>query len=146
MKTLYPSIQKISALVMAIAIAGSVNAQKGDYALNSRSTTSYSAQPNVVAGPVIRIMARSANKIVLKWTPFSEGVSHYVLERSADGRRFEEAGLFFTGEWGNEPVYTYTDKLRRAYAGPVFYRLRVVGQDGSELYTTVTIADPLMEN
>lgn len=131
---------------MAIVIAGVVNAQKGEYALNSRSTASYSAQPNMLAGPVVRIMARSANKIVLKWAPFSEGVSHYVLERSPDGRRFEEVGLFFTGEWGNEPIYTYTDKFRRAYAGPVFYRLRVVGLDGSEVYTTVSIAEPLMEN
>jgi hypothetical protein len=146
MKTLYPSIQKISALLMAVAIVGAVNAQQGEYALNTRSTASYTTQPNKLAGPVVRIMARSANKIVLKWAPFSEGVSHYVLERSPDGRRFEEVGHFFSGEWGNEPVYTYTDKFRRAYAGPVFYRLRVVGMDGSEVYTTVTIAEPVMEH
>ena len=143
MKTLYPTIQKIPVVLLAILVAATANAQKGDYATNSRSTASYSTPTNVIAGPVIRVRARSANKIVLSWAPFSEGVSHYVLERSPDGRHFEEAGLFFTGEWGNEPAYVYTDKLRHADEGPVFYRLRIVGQDGSELYSTVSIAEPI---
>lgn len=144
MKTLYPTIQKIPVVLVAILVAATANAQKGDYATNSRSTVSYSTQTSVIAGPVVMVKARSANKIVLSWAPFAEGVSHYVLERSPDGRHFEEAGLFFTGEWGNEPMYVYTDKLRRAYAGPVYYRLRVVGQDGSEMYTTVSIAEAIV--
>nr|MBA4168129.1 hypothetical protein [Chitinophagaceae bacterium] len=78
-------------------------------------------------------------KILLTWMPVKGGVSHYVLERSLDGRTFEEQGLFFTGDWESEAEYTYLEKLHRPNAGPLFYRLRVVGVDGSVIYTPVTI-------
>ena len=71
--------------------------------------------------------------------PMGSGVSHYVLERSFDGRTFEEQGLFFTGDWDAETEYSYVEKLRKPAAGPLFYRLRVVGVDGSVVYTPVTI-------
>jgi hypothetical protein len=93
-----------------------------------------------VLGAVIKIMARNDTKVMLSWAPFSEGVSHYTLERSFDGRHYEEAGVFFTGEWGNEPVYKYIDKLRRPYAGTVYYRLRVTGVDGTQAYTAASIS------
>lgn len=138
MRTSYP-LSKFSTLLLACLVTGSLQAQQGDYAVNSKSTITYAPVANTI-GPAVQIMARSEKKIMLSWAPFGEGVSHYVLERSADGRHYEEAGLFFTGEWLNEPRYVYADKLKRPYAGPLFYRLRVVGLNGSEVYSSASIS------
>jgi len=128
-------------MLLALLIAGSLHAQKADYAVHSTTTSSYSTT-NIRIGAVIQIRARSERQAMLHWAPFREGVSHYVLERSIDGRQYAEAGVFFTGEWGNEPDYFFTDKFGRPYTGPLFYRLRVVGVDGSEVYSLPSICEP----
>ncbi len=140
MKTLYPTIQTISALLIAFIVTQQANAQQGDYAILSTNAAT-PAPRMIMAGPVVKIQARSDRKIILRWAPFKGAVSHYVLERSGDGRHYEEAGVFFTGESDNEPVYTYADKLRRTYAGPLFYRLKVVGLDGTEVYTSSSVSE-----
>lgn len=140
MKTLYPSLQKISAFLIAFIICGAVNAQDKDYAANTKQRTSFSLNDCFESvEPVVKVRSRTDKKIVLNWAPFKGGVSHYILERSTDGRSFQEVGLLFTGDDSEEPVYVFTDKLRSSYAGPLFYRLRVAGLDGSEIYTPVTI-------
>lgn len=139
MKTLRPSFKKVSIFLLALTVTITVNAQKDGYATTAKTNTVLTDNENPKAGPLVKIMARSDKKIILNWAPFSEGVSHYVLERSVDGRNYEEAAVFFTGEWGNEPGYVYTDKFKQSYTGPLFYRLRVVGLDGSELYSAASI-------
>jgi hypothetical protein len=134
MKTLIPTL-------LAILIIGTAQAQKDSYASFSTKKISpdYSAVNSEKNEPYIKIQGRTDRKIVLSWAPFAGGVSHYVLERSMDGRTFEEAGIFFTGDWDNEQEYFYTEKFHKPYSGPLFYRLRVVGVEGSVIYTPVTI-------
>jgi hypothetical protein len=134
MKTLIPTL-------IAILVIGTTQAQEASYAslTKEKTTSNYSAARSEVNEPYIKIKGRTDRKILLNWAPFKGAVSHYVLERSTDGHTYEEAGLFFTGDWDNEPEYFYTDKFRKPYAGPLFYRLRVVGQEGSVIYTPVTI-------
>ncbi len=137
MKTLYPTL-------IAILIIGTVaNAQNVSYAINAaeQTKTSYSIAPSESDAPFIKVRARTDKKILLTWMPFQGAVSHYVLERSTDGRSYQESGIFFTGDWQTEPAYFFTDKFHKAYAGPLYYRLRVVGLDGSVIYTPVTLLD-----
>lgn len=139
MKTLIP-------VFLAILAIGTTKAQDASYASLSKDNTSsssgYSVSRPQVNEPYIKITARTQTKIMLTWSPFKGAVSHYVLERSTDGHIFEEAGVLFTGDWETEPDYFYADKFRKPYAGPLFYRLRVVGLEGSVIYTPVTILNP----
>ena len=141
MNSLYPEVRKIYILLLAVVIAGSTQAQKGDYATNSHSKKSIGQNELPRVSAAVFIGPRTEHQIMLRWAPFGGGVSHYVLERSADGKNYVEAGVFFTGEWTEEPEYIYTDKFRKAYSGPLFYRLRVVGLDGTEVYTFPSKSD-----
>lgn len=114
-------------------------AQTGDLARSTHTKSTYSNARTGHIGPAIKVKGRSEKKVLLNWSPFSGAVSHYVLERSLDGRNYQEAGVLFTGDWEEEPEYFFTDKLRRSYAGPLYYRLRVVGLDGTEIYTVPSI-------
>ncbi len=141
MKQLYRPIQHIAAILVIAVCTNSLQAQEGANALakGKAVTHVFTDHKGSVVEPFIKVKARTDRKILLSWEPFSGAVSHYVLERSPDGRQFEEAGLFFTGDWSEEPVYNYADTFRKPYLGPIFYRLRVVGLDGSEIYTPATV-------
>lgn len=148
MLTLYPRLSQLSILVAGMFVSMAAVAQEG-YATNIKNSGSVEYSTARVATkavePVVKVKGRTANMIILNWIPFQGEVSHYVLERSSDGRNFYEAGLLFTGERSeNEPEYYYTDKFRKPYAGPLYYRLRVVGLDGGELYTPVTVLNPVL--
>ena len=89
--------------------------------------------------PVVKIKNRSDKNVNLIWPAFTGDVSQYVLERSTDARRFQEVSVVVAMFGSNEePVYEFTDRFRSAYAGPLYYRLRVEGLDGSFVYTPVT--------
>jgi hypothetical protein len=135
MKTLIPTL-------IAILVIGTTQAQEASYASLTKEKATYSAVHSEPSAPYIKIKARTDRKILLTWAPIPGGVSHYVLERSFDGHTFEEQGLFFTGDWVEQSEYSYVEKLRRPIAGPLFYRLRVVGVDGTVIYTPVTIINP----
>lgn len=141
MKTLLQTRLKILSLFIALIITGTLCAQERSYAVAvKRNTPAHDISTRVVIiDPVVKIRARSDKKVTLSWAPYRGEVSHYVLERSTDGRSFTEVGLLFTGDSSNEPVYSYDDKFKSAYKGPLFYRLRVVGLDESEIYTPLTV-------
>ena len=135
----YPKNKAVKLLALALLVAGTLQAQQAaSYAANKSSPGANTVR-RVDAS--ISIMARSEKKIMLGWMSFEGAVSHYVLERSANGRLFEEAAVFFTGEWGQEPAYTYTDHFKRSVEGLLYYRLRVIGLDGSEVYTQPTLSE-----
>jgi hypothetical protein len=72
------------------------------------------------------------NKADLTWKTVAESnVSHFVVEKSFDGKEFNQAGIVFAR--GNETditVYTFTDVLDTDKAGVVYYRIRSVDIDG----------------
>jgi hypothetical protein len=85
--------------------------------------------------PVVKVKNRSEKNVDLSWQAFTGDVSQYVLERSIDARRFQEIIVFVTVLSNDEPAYEFTDRFRSAYTGPLYYRLRVEGLDGSVVYT-----------
>ena len=138
---LYPSIPKIFAFTIAFFAVVVVSAQNEDIAALTKLTVShqYSTAKKEVKESVVKVKTRTSSKVLLTWAPFNGAVSHYVLERSTNGYNYYEAGILFTGESANEPEYIFTDNLRVSYNGPLYYRLRVVGLDESEIITPVTI-------
>ncbi|MBB6609760.1 T9SS type A sorting domain-containing protein [Pontibacter sp. Tf4] len=111
---------------------------------------SRSLQPNICNRPLIVLKEDRACEItvlegeftpeanvLLTWETSSEAdISRYVIERSADGRNFEDIG---TVPASAANTFTDTDPL----PGTSYYRLRVVYKNGEEKYSDdVLIIDP----
>ncbi|MBL7697645.1 MAG: hypothetical protein JNK79_05785 [Chitinophagaceae bacterium] len=95
------------------------------------------AQSKIV-DPVVKVKGRSDKMVSLVWKAYTGDVSQYVLERSTDGKKFVEVSAFFTLS-NDEPYYEFDDRFKSSYPGPLYYRLRVEGQDGGMIYAPVTI-------
>lgn len=80
-------------------------------------------------------------KVDLKWTTASEiNLSHFVIERSTDGRNYSDAAVVFS--YGSESAktnYSFTDNLGNLNTGVFYYRIRSVDNDGKETYSEVRI-------
>ncbi|MEL6863409.1 MAG: PKD domain-containing protein [Bacteroidota bacterium] len=88
-------------------------------------------------------LARSIN--LLEWSTASEtNSSHFVLERSKDGRTFEEVTKVAAAGFTNEQQF-YQFEDRQAHAGINYYRLNQVDMDGRSSYSNVIILEYLDE-
>ena len=108
------------------------------------STFQNAAAPDI--DTVVSVKESTGTKLMLTWTIDPQRkVSHFILERSNDGKLYNEAALVFTGDedTGN---YDYSEKIKRADTGVVFYRLKAVDKEGKFSYplvkATVTDAVP----
>ncbi len=64
--------------------------------------------------------------VTLSWTGHEENFSHYILQRSTDGKTFTDlATVFATGNQGTAS-YKYKDAHVSSATGSLFYRLRLV--------------------
>ena len=81
----------------------------------------------------------SVNKgvVTLKWVTASESnSSHFIVERSLDGSRFDFVGKTESaGTTTNTQVYSLEDT--RSIAGKTYYRLKQVDLDGTYTYSNV---------
>ena len=67
-------------------------------------------------------------------------VSHFVIEKSFDGKTYTDAGVLFTD--GNSNVrrdYSFKDELKNSTSGLVYYRLKTVDLDGKYTQSVVRI-------
>jgi len=87
------------------------------------------------------IATLSNNKVDLEWITASEtNVSHYVIEKSTDGKSFRDAGTVFAfGNTTSDAGYTFSDKLKFYTPGLIYYRLRIVDTDGTSELSSVRI-------
>ncbi len=82
------------------------------------------------------------NKVDLNWVTVTEkNVSHFMIEKSSDGKNFSEAGLVFAIGNSTEAIkYYFGDKnINTAKAGVIYYRLRSVDMDGTFEYSVIRI-------
>lgn len=81
------------------------------------------------------------NKVDLSWSTAIEiNASHFVIERSFDGKNFSDVGLLFA--FGNTDItqnYKFTDNINAAEKTIIYYRLRQVDADGKVEYSAVRI-------
>ena len=68
----------------------------------------------------------------LKWTTVNEvNVSHFIVERSVDGKNFSDAGLVFAyGNTSEKKQYSLPDNIGHITSGVIYYRLRSFDIDG----------------
>ncbi|MBL0152161.1 MAG: T9SS type A sorting domain-containing protein [Chitinophagaceae bacterium] len=81
------------------------------------------------------------NKVDLRWTTAAEvNFSHFVVEKSTDGKNFNDAGLVFaTGGVATNSNYMLSDNLGTNPATVIYYRLRSVDLDGESDYSETRI-------
>jgi hypothetical protein len=81
------------------------------------------------------------NKVDLKWTTATEiNASHFVIEKSLDGRTFSDAGtVFAAGNTTSVQHYTFSDNLIPTTKTVIYYRLRQVDLDGRTDYSATRI-------
>lgn len=88
---------------------------------------------------------KSGNDVVLDWkTAQEKNISHYVVERSANSRDFTAAGSLKARQGGGiEPLdYSWTDADILKQGNNWYYRLSMVHEDGSVIYSpTIRIQD-----
>jgi hypothetical protein len=84
---------------------------------------------------------KNGSEAVLNWsTDVEENVSHFVVEKSLNGRDFTEAGVVFTA--GNSNLrreYSFKDDLKAITGGLVYYRLKIVDMDGKYEHSATRI-------
>ena len=84
------------------------------------------------------------NKVDLKWSTHSDkDVSHFSIEKSTDGKNYNQAGIVFAfGNTSETMNYPFTDKnINANQAGVIYYRLSSVDINGkSELLQVKTIS------
>jgi len=121
---------------------GQVHSGAGDR-MNSIwfKTFAYSAATLIMPVKLESFNAVLQNKqVLLNWATTEElNVSHFVIERSANGINYDEAAILFTE--GNAQVlrnYQYKDALN-GNTGILYYRLRIVDLDGKETFSPVRL-------
>lgn len=82
------------------------------------------------------------NQADLKWVSSSEkDVSHYVVQKSTDGKNFSDAGVVMAaGNSTDNITYTFTDKtIDTDHEGVTYYRLRSVDIDAKSQLSEVRV-------
>jgi hypothetical protein len=84
---------------------------------------------------------KSSNQVLLNWiTDIEKDVSHFVVEKSLNGKDYTDAGIIFTES--NSAVrkeYNFKDELKNITSGLVYYRLKIVDLDGTYERSAVRI-------
>lgn len=81
------------------------------------------------------------------WTTKSElNNSHFILERSIDGISFHKIGLVYGADNSNSEInYSFTDR-NIDFGGLIYYRLKQVDYDGSEVSHGIVSVNNASEN
>jgi hypothetical protein len=102
--------------------------------------------PNQITLPVklesfTAILNNINNKAELKWVTSAEkNVSHFVIEKSTDGKNFNDAGTVFAfGNTTQTMTYAYGDNINTVQSSVFYYRLRMVDADGRTEYSQTRI-------
>jgi Secretion system C-terminal sorting domain len=84
--------------------------------------------------------ARDKN-VILNWVINEEiNFSHYVIEKSLDGKNYTEAGMVLAdGNTKDKKNYTFSDVINTNQENIIYYRLRLVDIDGKSTYSNTRI-------
>ncbi len=102
--------------------------------------------PNLATLPVKLVsftatLNKQNDKSDLKWITASEdNVSHFEIERSFDGQNFKQIALVFAaGNSVSKINYSYPDDLTNTTSAVIYYRLKMVDNDGKYSYSDVRL-------
>ncbi len=80
------------------------------------------------------------NRVELKFATSSEkNISHFIIEKSTDGKNYSQAGIVFAfGNTSETMNYPFIDKnINASKAGVIYYRLSSVTNDGQIEFSQV---------
>lgn len=100
------------------------------------------APPTTLPVKMTGFQAILENKNVkLKWTTATEeNFSHYVIERSTDGKNYSQvATVFANGNTSQTSTYNYQDSYVSSSTGVIYYRLRLVEMSKESSYSEVKV-------
>ena len=84
---------------------------------------------------------KTGNQAILNWsTEMEQDFSHFVVEKSLNGKDYSDAGVIFTE--GNSSIrkdYSFKDDLKSVSSGLIYYRLKMVDLDGKYKQSEVRI-------
>ena len=87
------------------------------------------------------VVLTTSNKVDLKWsTEMESNLSHFIVERSIDGKNYSDAALVFAyGTTTSRSDYVFTDNISKIQAREVYYRVSSIGSDGKNQYSDIRI-------
>jgi len=139
--TRYVNTQTFTVRVGGVA-TGESGASDRMYSLYFQNFT-YTAPHNVTLPVNLKSFDAklSSGKAELKWTSGIESMfSHYIIERSLDGKNYSDVSLIFaTGKYGTDATYNFAEDLSNLPSGLVYYRLKLVDRNGAFKYSQVRI-------
>lgn len=96
--------------------------------LNSLWFRQFNLAPPTILPVKLSNFAAFMNKkdVNLSWIGYEENFSHYVLQRSTDGKEFSDIAVIFAVNASNATEYKYKDANVASVTGSVFYRLQLV--------------------
>lgn len=71
--------------------------------------------------------------VVLNWSASEVNFSHYAVQRSTDGKNYEDIAI----EFANARNYVYNDAGISSATGMVFYRLRMIDKTGEFIFSDI---------
>ncbi|WP_164891097.1 phosphodiester glycosidase family protein [Botryobacter ruber] len=135
-----------------------MRAKDGTYETRNRPSDN-SERPNANAlmvmmkSEILKAHARhfsatpAENSVRLSWTTDSEGdYASYTVERSKDGKTFEETGIVIAHDPEADAPVLYESFDNNPHYGRSFYRLRKTAHDGSNVYGKPVMVTLVKEN
>lgn len=82
----------------------------------------------------------ASGKALLNWTASETKFSHYIVERSTDGKSYSDRTMVFaTGKESIDASYSFSENVSGVSEGLVYYRLKMVDIDGTSKYSQIRI-------
>jgi hypothetical protein len=112
------------------AKSGSTASNGAGVRLNSVWFRDFSLAPPSILPVKLNAFSASLNQqdVSLTWTANEENVSHYVVQRSADGKAYSDIAVIFAKNASGASSYAYKDANVSSSSNAVFYRLQVVDE------------------
>jgi hypothetical protein len=122
------------------AVSGSKNGGAG-VRLNSLWFKAFSLAPQITLPARLTNFSAVYDRtaIALSWqTELEQNFSHFVIEKSEDGKSYAETALVFSaGETKGD--YRFTDKNLSSATGIIYYRLKTVDKTGDATYSSIRL-------
>jgi hypothetical protein len=82
----------------------------------------------------------ASSKVQLIWKVSEEvNFSHFIVERSVNGKDFQDATMIFADAHSMDYSYNYSETLNQNASGVIYYRLKMVDRDGEFKYSDIKI-------
>lgn len=116
------------------AKSGAVASNGAGIRLNSVWFRDFSlAPPSILPVKIQSFSAVLKSKDVsLTWTANEDNVSHYIIQRSTDGKNYSDIAMVFANNAPGASTYTYKDANVSSSTNIVFYRLQTVDNNSKE--------------